>query len=83
MKRDLQVIEIGHGWAVRRQGDLRLLSAHESRLEAEHAALRQAWEDSVEVLVSLPDGRIVRMRPAAPITLPKPTRGRQRQPREL
>ena len=67
MKRDIQVIEIGHGFAVRRIGDLRLVSVHASQLEAEHAALRLAWEEGVEVVSTLPGGRQTRLRPAAPI----------------
>lgn len=67
MKRDFQVIEIGHGFAVRRAGDLRLVSVHETQTEAEHAALRLAWEEGVEVVCSQPGGRLTRLRPAAPI----------------
>jgi hypothetical protein len=63
MGKDLRVIEIGEGWAVRREGQLTLLSTHDSQQEAEHAALKAAKKDGVGVLVQGRDGRYRRTLP--------------------
>lgn len=63
MGKDLRVIEIGEGWAVRREGQLTLLSTHDSQQEAEHAALKVAKKDGVGVLVQGRDGRYRRTLP--------------------
>ena len=63
MSKDLRVIEIGEGWAVRREGELTLISTHDSPQEAEHAALKVAQKDGVGVLVQGRDGRYRRTMP--------------------
>lgn len=80
-RKDLQVIEIGEGWAVRRHGELRLLSTHDTPQEAEHAALRIAQREGTEVLVQQRDGTYRRSKapplPPQPVAPVKGSRARR------
>ncbi|MBI5610547.1 MAG: DUF2188 domain-containing protein [Deltaproteobacteria bacterium] len=80
MLRELCVIEIGEGWAVRRQGELRLISVHDTEQQAIHAALRQAWDEQVDVLIQQRNGSYLRRKPAQPA--PPPKRNRRGQASE-
>jgi len=74
MKKDLCVIEIGEGWAVRRQGELMLVSVHDTPKEAEHAALKIARKESCEVLVQDRNGKYRR---SVPTPLPPAKAGKE------
>ena len=63
MSKDFCVIEIGEGWAVRRQGERMLVSVHDTSKEAEHSALKLARKDGCEVLVQQRDGKYRRAIP--------------------
>lgn len=79
--RELCVIEIGDGWAVRWRGELRLVASFETMRQALNAALHKAWEDQVDVLVQQRDGTFNRMRPLQPVEPePKRRRGANRAP---
>ncbi len=74
-ERELCVIEIGDGWAIRWRGELRLLATFETMRQALNAALHQAWQAKVDVLVQQRDGSMHRMRPLQPVE-PEPRRRR-------
>lgn len=79
MLRELCVIEIGDGWAVRRMGELKLVSTHDTQQQAIHAALRQAWDEQVDVLIQQRNGSYLRRKPAQPPAPPaKRKRGQER-----
>lgn len=63
MVKDIRVIEIGEGWAVRREGELTLVSTHDTQQEAEAAAMALAREEGASVLVQGRDGRFTRTKP--------------------
>ncbi len=73
--RELCVIEIGEGWAIRWRGELRLVATFETMRQALNAALHQAWQEKVDVLVQQRDGSFNRMRPLQPVE-PEPKRRR-------
>jgi len=57
MPKDLQVIEVGEGWIVRREGELMIVSMHDTQQEAIEAARKLAEIEGVHVLVQGRDGR--------------------------
>ncbi|MBM4344972.1 MAG: DUF2188 domain-containing protein [Deltaproteobacteria bacterium] len=75
LARELCVIEIGEGWAIRWRGELRLVGTFETMRQALNAALHQAWQQKVDVLVQQRDGSFHRMRPLPPVE-PEPRRKR-------
>lgn len=72
--RELCVIEVGEGWAIRRMGELRLIASFETQQQALHAALGLAWKDQCDVLVQQRGG-YQRLKPAEP---PPPPQRRRR-----
>lgn len=73
--RELCVIEIGEGWAIRRMGELKLIAVFDTQQQALHAALRMAWDDQCDVLVQQRNG-YQRLKPAEP---PPPPPARKRR----
>ena len=55
--KNLQVIEVGEGWVVRREGLLPILSMHDDEHEAVEVALAMAAREGVKVYVQGRDGR--------------------------
>ena len=55
--KDMCVIEIGEGWAVRREGELTLVSVHDTAEEATLAAIAHAQREGCGVLVQGREGR--------------------------
>jgi hypothetical protein len=58
MKQNQHVVPRGDGWAVRRGGADRITSSHQTQAEAIAAAREIAINQSTELIIHRPDGRI-------------------------
>jgi len=65
--RELCVIEVGDGWALRWRGELRLVATFDAQRPALNAALHLAWREKADVLVQRRNGTYDRMRPLPPV----------------
>ena len=73
--RELCVIEIGDGFALRWRGELRLVAVFESQRQAMNAGLQLAWREQVDVLVQRKNGSYDRLRPLQPVEPEKRKKG--------
>lgn len=57
-KKDLHVVPHPDGWAVRREGNERVSSVHDTKQDALNQGREQARRDRVELVIHRRDGRI-------------------------